>query len=295
MTAYLPRSFLTSRTSAPCTAACLRKPRLRLADFFSSRWLFIARRRSSLPVPVSLNRFFVALCVFCFGIVSRDSCVLRRPQQHHHVPAVEQGRGLYLPDLLHVLGQPHQQVAPALRMRGLPAAEHDRHLDLGALVEEALDVSLLGVVVVDPDLGPELDLLDVDLRLVLAGELGLLLLLVAVLPVIHDPRDGRISLLGDDDEVEIVITRDIERLVLRLDAQLRPLFADQPDPRGADVFVQRLIPRWPRRVGCEPSPGPQELLTKLPAPPSRTTKPLRAAARFLVLFDSVEPPIGSRP
>jgi len=113
--------------------------------------------------------------------------------------------------------------------------------------------------------------------------------------VIHDPRDGRISLLGDDDEVEIVVTRDIERLVLRLDAQLRTVFADQPDPRGADIFVQRLIPRWPRRVGCEPSPGPQELLTKLPAPPSRTTKPLRAAARFLVLFDSVEPPIGSRP
>src|SRR6266516_2688164 len=129
----------------------------------------------------------------------------------------------------------------------------------------------------------------------LACELGLLLLLVAVLPVIHDPRDRRIRLLRDDDQIEVMVTRDLERLVLRLDPQLRAVFADQPDPRGADVFVQRLVPRWPRRIGCEPSPGPQEPLTKLPAPPSRTTKPLRAAARFLVLFDSVEPPIGSRP
>src|SRR5712691_2925909 len=114
MTAYLAMSFLTSRTSALCTSTGLRKRRLRLADFFSSRWLFIARRRSTLPVPVSLNRFFVALCVFCFGIVSRSSCVLGRTQHHHHVPAVEQGRGLYLPDLLHVLRQPHQQIAAAL-------------------------------------------------------------------------------------------------------------------------------------------------------------------------------------
>jgi hypothetical protein len=230
-----------------------------------------------------------------FGICFRHSRVFRGPEQHRHVASVEERLLLDLADLLDVLRQPRQQVPPTFRMRRLPTPEHDRHLHLRALVEEALDVSLLGVVVVDPDLGPELDLLDVDLRLVLAGELGLLLLLVPVLAVIHDPRDGRISLLGDDDEVEIVVTRDIERLVLRLDAQLSAVFPDQPDPRGADIFVQRVIPRWPRRVGCEPSPGPQELLTKLPAPPSRTTKPLRAAARFLVLFDSVEPPIGSRP
>src|SRR5262249_22563970 len=169
------------------------------------------------------------------------------------------------------------------------------HLHLRALVEETLDVALLGVVVVDSDLGPELDLLDVDLRLVLPGELGLLFLLVAVLAVIHDPRDRRIRLLGHDDEVEVVIPGVVERLVFGLDPQLRAVLADQPDAGRANVLIQRLVSRWPRRIGCEPSPGPQEPLTKLLAPPSRTTKPLRAAARFLVLFDSVEPSIGSRP
>src|SRR5436305_2039944 len=39
----------------------------------------------------------------------------------------------------------------------LPAAEHDRDLNLRALVEESLDVSLLGVVVVHADLRPQLE------------------------------------------------------------------------------------------------------------------------------------------
>src|SRR5262249_51208153 len=189
--AYLPSSFLTSRTSESATGWSRRKARLRLADFFSSRWAFGAFRRRSLPVPVTLNRFFVALCVFVFGMWFHSG-VLRRTQHHHHVPAVLERRGLYLPPLPSLLrqppppvsGQPHQQVSPALRVALLPAAEHDRHLDLRALVEEAHDVAFLGVVVVNSDLGPELDLLDVHRDLVLPGELGLLLLLVAVLPVV---------------------------------------------------------------------------------------------------------------
>src|SRR3954453_6858568 len=270
------------------------RPRFRFPGLLFTRWpggvVRWRRRRISLPVELSLNRFFAPLCVFIFGIVFCNSCVLRWAQHHHHVPPVLQRRRLDLADLLHVLRQAHQEVSSALRVVLLAPAEHDRDLDLRALVEEALDVALLGVVVVDPDLGPELDLLDVDLRLVLPCELGFLLLLVAVLAVIHDPRDRRIGLLCDDDEIEVVIPRDLERLVFRLDPQLRAVFADQPDARSTDVLVERLVPGRPRRIGCEPSPGPQELLTKLPAPPPRATKPLRAAARFLVLFDSVEPP-----
>src|SRR6476660_2151990 len=118
------------------------------------RW---RRRRSTLPGELSLNRFFAPLCVFIFGIVFCNSRVLRRPEHHHHVPPVLQRRRLDLADLLHVLGQPHQQVAAAFRVVLLTPAEHDRDLDLGALVEEALDMAFLGVVVVDSDLGSELD------------------------------------------------------------------------------------------------------------------------------------------
>src|SRR5438094_493951 len=53
-------------------------------------------------------------------------------------------------------------------MGRLAPPEHDRDLHLRALVEESLDVSLLGVVVVHPDLRPKLDLLDLELALGLA-------------------------------------------------------------------------------------------------------------------------------
>jgi hypothetical protein len=99
------------------------------------------------------------------------SCSLRRGQQHRHVPTFEERRLLDQADVLDVLREPHQEVTPPLRMLLLAAPEHDRDLDLRTLVEEADDVSLLRLVVVDADLRPELDLLDVDLELVLAREL----------------------------------------------------------------------------------------------------------------------------
>src|SRR3954469_24894100 len=184
------------------------RPRFRFPGLLFTRWpggvVRWRRRRISLPVELSLNRFFAPLCVFIFGIVFCNSRVLRWPQHHHHVPPVLQRRRLDLADLLDILRQAHQEVTASLRVILLAPAEHDRDLDLRALVEKALDVAFLGVVVVDPDLWPELDLLDVDGNLVLASELGLLLLLVAVLAVIHHLCDGRIGLGGDLDQVEVL-------------------------------------------------------------------------------------------
>ena len=79
--------------------------------------------------------------------------------------------------------------------------------------EEPHDVALLGLVVVHADLRPELDLLDVDLRLVLPRELGLLLLLVPVLAVVHHPADRRVCLRRHLDEIEVLRVRVLERLV----------------------------------------------------------------------------------
>src|SRR5215208_5988169 len=196
----LPSRRLTFFLVSPETGFSLLNARLCFGDWFPSL-PDISLRRRSFPVPVTLNFFFAPECVFCFGIVSFRSCVLRRAENHGHVAALEEGRRLDLADLLHVLVQTHQEVAPPLRMLALAASEHDRDLDLRALVEKALDMALLGLVVVDSDLRPELDLLDVDLRLVLPRELRLLLLLVAVLPVVHDPDNRRLGLRRHLDEV----------------------------------------------------------------------------------------------
>src|SRR6267378_4353869 len=199
---------------------------------FPDIWL----RRSSFPVPVTLNLFFAPECVFCFGI-SFDSCVLRWAEHHCHVPPFEERLRLDQADLLDVVGEAHQQVASAIRMLALAAPEHDRDLDLRALVEEPRNVAFLGLVIVDPDLGPELDLLDVDLCLVLAGELRFLLELVPVLPVVHHPGNRRVCLGRDFDQIEVPLVRVLAGLVRRLDSELLSVLADQPDLRDADRIV----------------------------------------------------------
>src|ERR671919_2334653 len=197
----------TSRASVSSTAWSPRKARRRLALFFSRLWLFIAWRRRMRPAPVTLKRFFAAEFVFCLGTLRSShlsSDVPVRREHHDHVAPVLKGRRLDLAEILHVLGEAHEQVATPLGVRLLAAAEHDRHLDLRTRVQEPLHVTLLRLVVVDADLGAEFDLFDLDLRLVLAGGLGLLLLLVLVLAVVHDPTDRRTGVGGHRDEVEVL-------------------------------------------------------------------------------------------
>ena len=256
---------------------------------FPDIWL----RRVSLPVPVTLNFFFAIECVFCFGI-SLDSRILRWAQHHGHVATFEQRLGLDQADVLDVLCETHQEVAAAIWMLALAAPEHDRHLDLRALVEEAHDVALLGVVVVNPDLRTELDLLDVNLRLVLPGELRLLLQLVAVLPVVHDAGDGRIRLGRDFHEVEVLAVRVLARLVRRLDAELLSVFSDQADARDADRVVDAGLGLGTTRRLEGTSARPQMLFTKLVLTSSIGAKTPGAQRRvpssICSIERSIEPP-----
>src|SRR5215216_3199122 len=226
---YLPSSRLTSRASDPSTAWSRRKARLRFALFLPRLWLLIAWWRSTRPVPVSLKRFFVALLVFCLGTGGLHGLAgsLRRAEHHDHVAAVLEGRGLDLADVLHVVGQAHEEVAPTLGMALLAAAEHDRDLDLRARVQEPLHVALLRLVVVISDLRSHLDFLDMDLRLVLARRLRLLLLLVPVLAVVHDPGDRRIGVGSDLDEVEVLPEGVLESVVTGLHADLSAVGVDE--------------------------------------------------------------------
>src|SRR5262245_64223818 len=115
---YRPSSRRTSRASDASTGWSRRKPRLRFGDFFSRLWLFIAWRRRSLPVPVTLKRFLAPEFVFCLGILRllHLSRRLRRRQHHHHVPAVEDGLRLDRAQLLDVLCETHEQVVTPLWM-----------------------------------------------------------------------------------------------------------------------------------------------------------------------------------
>src|SRR5581483_5808147 len=257
-----PSSFFAARSFAGATGRFLLNARFCFAGLCSRLWLWFAGRRSSLPLPVTLNFFFAPEFVFCFGI-SLQPRVLRWRQHHRHVATLEERLGLDRPQLPDLVGEPRQQVAAAVRVLALAAPEHDRDLDLRPLVQEPEDVALLRLVVVLADLRSELDLLDVDLSLVLARRLRLLLLLVAVLAVVHHPGDGRVGLGRDLDEVEPSRVRVLAGLVRLLDAELLPVLVDQAHARDADRFVDaRLRLRSARRLEG-PSPRPQIPITKL--------------------------------
>src|SRR5581483_8568181 len=99
----------------------------------------------------------------CLGLGGRLAVLLAGQhglggRQHHgHVAAVLKGGLLDDGDLRELAGQLVQQRGPALGVGDLATAEHDRHLDAVPAEQKALDVALLGVVVVLGDLRQELD------------------------------------------------------------------------------------------------------------------------------------------
>src|SRR5262249_26010538 len=211
---------------------------------------------------------------------------------HDHVPPVEKRLLLDRSELLHVLREPHQQVAATVRVQCLAAPEHDRDLDLGPLSQEAHDVPLLGLVVMDADLRSELDLLDLDLELMLSGLLRALFLLVAVLRVVHDPRNRRIGAGRDLHEIEALAVRELERFLRREDPNLATLLVHEADPLRADLLVDSLIP-LARYLPVEIRPTAarsQKPFIKLSASSLYTTKTAARSGSSLTPTGSVEPP-----
>ena len=146
-------------------------------------------------------------------------------------------------ELGQLVGQAVQDLLPALRMRDLASAEHDRDLDLVLVAEEALDVPLLGGVVVRRDLRAELDLAYDDVLLALARLLLLLSLLVLVLRVVEHPHDWRAGLSSDLDQVEIAVLCVAKGLVGAHDTDLSSLLVDKPHLGDSDPVVDPgLIP-----------------------------------------------------
>src|SRR5574340_1075355 len=216
----MPSCFLMTFSSDLCTSPSWRKLRLRLGLFFSRMWRLKALARLILPVPVSLTRFAVPLCVLTLGIcsllflrgrdlgaglvrvislrrLSLDYFLLRGRDQHEHVATLEFRLAFDERELRDLALELLQDGQAALGMHHLTTAEHDGHLDLRAALKEAHDMLLLGLVVVDVDLRTKLDLLDLNPRLVLSGLLGLLLQLVLVLAIVHDLADRRVSVRRD--------------------------------------------------------------------------------------------------
>ena len=75
----------------------------------------------------------------------------------------------------------------------------------------------------------------------LPGLLGALILLVAVLRVVHHPRNRWIRAGRDLDEVEALAVRELERLLRGEDSDLLALVVDEPDTLRANLLVYPLV------------------------------------------------------
>src|SRR6201996_3288208 len=89
-----------------------------------------------------------------------------------------------------------------------PVAQGD--LDLVAFLEEALHCPHLHVIVVIVDHRPQLDLLDLDDLLFLAGLRGLLLRGIFELPVVHNLANGRTGVRRNLDEIHAGFERHLD-------------------------------------------------------------------------------------
>src|SRR5215217_432661 len=114
---------------------------------------------------------------------------LERTENHQHVPTVLFGGGLDEAVLVNVGSQLLQEVVAKLGPRLLTPPEHDRDLDLVPRLQEAYDVTLLGLVVVGVDLGPKLHFLDHCIGLMTSALARLLGVLVLELAVVHELGD----------------------------------------------------------------------------------------------------------
>src|SRR5882724_3401515 len=85
---HFPSSRFIFLVSAGASGTSPAKRRVRALVLCSSRWLRLARRRMTLPVPVSRNRLLAPLCVFIFGMSPRlRSCVPPHGARLVRVPA----------------------------------------------------------------------------------------------------------------------------------------------------------------------------------------------------------------
>ena len=122
-------------------------------------------------------------------------------------------------------------------MLHLAPAEHDRDLDLAAITQKLLDLAGLGVEVAGTDLGPVLHLLDQHVGRLLARLLGPLGLLVLELPIVHDPTDRRIGLVGHLHQVQAHVAGDGQGVRQGTYAELFTIRSDQADALGTDAVV----------------------------------------------------------
>ena len=171
-----------------------------------------------------------ARCRFnpCFlrKLISR---YLRRSQHHHHLAAFHLWHGLNPGGFFHFLTHTLEHLRTKFLVRHLTAAETQSDLHLVTSLDELADILHFDLIVVFINVRTELDFLNVDNLLLLAGFVGAFLGLILEFTEIQDLANRRVNIRLYFNEVETDLISTLNGFINRDDAELFAIFINTTD------------------------------------------------------------------
>jgi hypothetical protein len=156
---------------------------------------------------------------------------------HHHLAAFQARHGFHLAGIADIGSDPVQKLKTKLLVRHFTATEAKRDFDLVALFEELQHRAHLHVVIMGIGSGTELDFLDLDDLLFLAGFGFALLGFVFELAEIHDLADRRLGVRRNLDQIETGFFGHCHCAGGGHHTDIFAISPDETDFRGTDAFI----------------------------------------------------------
>jgi len=199
----------------------------------------------SLPVAVTLKRFFAPLCVFSFCSVTALTALpllhrlllAKRVHEHNHRSAFEPRRRFDRPVRPQLIGELIQQAPADIRMRHLAPAEKHGQFHFVAGIEKLRGLAALCLEIMIVDLRPNPHFFQLD-DVLIATRLSLFpALLISELAVVHEPGHGRNRIWGNLDKVEPPLASHLERISSLDDPYLFAGFVNEANLPNSDPLV----------------------------------------------------------
>jgi len=137
----------------------------------------------------------------------------------------------------YVFDEALQDLAAEAGSRHFSSAEENGRLHFVAFIEKTKHMILLGLVIVVVHIDAELDLFYGDRFLVLLGFALFFLLLVEILPVVHDAAHGRLRGGRNLNQVQILFAGFFDGFERRHDAKLLSFVVNHADFARPDTIV----------------------------------------------------------
>jgi hypothetical protein len=203
----------------------------------------------SLPVAVTLNRFFAPLCVFSFCFVTALTALpflsrlllLERIHKQDHRPTLEPRRCFDRAMRPQEISEPIQQSSADIRMRHLPSAEQYGQFHFVAGIEKLGGLSAFRFQIVIVDLRTNSNFLQLDDVLVPARLTLLTALLISELAVVHESGDRRNCVGSDLDKIQPTFAGHLERFSRLHDPDLFAGLVDEANLPNPDPLIDACL------------------------------------------------------